>query len=73
VPALEFIKKHFPEKRFRVYFPPKRFSKDIFDTIGGKNVRKLEKSKSKFYSAILPHEVVIKEKQFFIPLKWENY
>ncbi len=33
VPQLEFIQKHYPEKRIKVYFPPSNYSCDLKDNM----------------------------------------
>ena len=72
VPALQFIIKHYPHIKLKVFFPPKRNSKDIAQTVGNKNTRYFENSKSKFQKSILPDIVQINGKDFFIPQKWKK-
>lgn len=71
VPSLQFIKKHYPEIKLKVYFPPKRSSKDIIHTVERKNIRYLYKSWKKFENAIMPETISIEGKEYYIPPKWK--
>ena len=74
VPPLEFIKKHYPEKKIRIYFPPDNFSsalRDFMRSHKGKVVR-LEKSKIKFLNSIMPDTVTRDDISYTIPPKWKE-
>ena len=74
VPPLEFIKKHYPEKKIRIYFPPDNFSsalRDFMKSNKGKIVR-LEKSKIKFLNSIMPDTVTQNDISYTIPPKWKE-
>jgi len=73
VPPLEFIKKHFHEKKIKIYFPPNGFSSDLnsfLRNIKGK-VIKLEYNKVKFTNSIMPDVVTQNGKTYTIPAKWK--
>ena len=73
VPPLEFLKEHYPEKKFRVYFPPAYFSValDNFMKSCKKPVIRLERSKVKFLNSIMPDVVTGDGKTCTIPPKWK--
>ena len=74
VPPLEFIKKHYPEKKIRIYFPPDNFSsalRDFMKANKGKVVR-LEKSKVKFINSIMPDTISQGDTSYTIPPQVEN-
>jgi hypothetical protein len=73
VPPLEFIQKHFPNKRIKVHFPPSGFSSDLANHVKrnrGK-VIKLENNKIKFFNSIMPDNVTKDGKTYSIPEKWK--
>lgn len=74
VPPLEFIQKHYPQKRIKVYFPPSNFSSDLKDNLihhSSKPVL-MEKNESRFFDAIMPDTVTDGTKQYEIPEKWKT-
>ena len=73
VPPLQFIKKYFPDKQIRVYFPPSYFSVALnnFMNTCKKPVVRLERSKAKFFKSIMPDTVAAAGKTFTIPPHWK--
>jgi uncharacterized LabA/DUF88 family protein len=73
VPPLEFVKKHFSDKKIKVYFPPNGFSSDLNNFL--KNTKgkvvKLEYNKVKFCNSIMPDIVTKAGKTYIIPAKWK--
>jgi uncharacterized LabA/DUF88 family protein len=73
VPPLEFIKKHYPNKKIRIYFPPDNYSSALNDFMRynkGKVVR-LEKNKIKFTNSIMPDVVTKNNLTYTIPPNWK--
>ena len=70
IPPLESIKRTFPEKTLKVYFPPSRYSRDIKDFLylQKKKPILLDKNIKRFEDAIMP-EVVGK---YTIPESWKT-
>ena len=70
---LQSIKRRYPEKRIRVYFPPELRSGALtaFMREIGKNVVRLKYSKPRFLNSIMPDTVIAGGKSFTIPLKWK--
>jgi hypothetical protein len=58
VPVINHIITNYPNKKVRVYFPPKRSSADLQSSMNGKVVR-LENNKPKFISAVMPNDITI--------------
>lgn len=73
IPPLESIKRNFPEKSIKVYFPPSRYSRDIKDFLYQlkKKPVLLEKNIKRFEDAIMPDVVSKDDKQYTIPEKWK--
>jgi len=73
IPPLEYIRKNFPEKKIKVYFPPNGFSSDINNFIKNNKgkVVKLEHNKVKFLNSIMPDEITKDGKTYTIPEKWK--
>ena len=74
VPPLELIKQDYPDKKIRIYFPPKHFSNDLNNfmrTIKSRAVL-LEKNKPKFEKSVMP-DVVTGDNgiSYTIPPKWK--
>ena len=69
VPPLELIKKDYPDKTIKVFFPPKGFSNDLNNFMKGK-VLKLQKHKIRFTNSIMPDVVSADGKSYTIPEKW---
>lgn len=69
VPPIEFIKKSFPEKRIRVYFPLKRRSSDLMRASDNK-VTFLKDNKLKFDKSVMPHQVTKHNVTANIPASW---
>ena len=73
VPPLEFIKRHFTNKKLRVYFPLNNYSSDLSNFLKrskGKPV-KLEHNKIKFLHSIMPDVVSQDGKTYTVPDKWK--
>ena len=73
VPPLQFIKKHYPNKKIRVYFPPAYFSVALNNFMKSckKPIIRLEYNKCKFLNSIMP-DVVAKDGTILtIPPKWK--
>jgi len=70
---LQSIKRIYPEKKIRVYFPPELRSGALSDFMReiGKRVVRLKYSKARFLSSIMPDTVTVDEKTFTIPVKWQ--
>ena len=74
VPPLEFVQKHFPNKRIKIYFPPTGFSSDLNNYLKNRKgkVIKLEHNKIKFFNSIMPDVVTKNGKTYTIPEKWKS-
>ena len=72
VPPIEFIKKHYPDKRIKVYFPPCNSSADLFNVMN-KKVIYLENNKFRFENSIMDDVVYNSDKtdSATIPLDWK--
>ena len=72
VPPIEFIQKNYPDKKIKVYFPPKNSSFDIFNVMN-KKVIYLEKNKYKFRNSVMDEKVYSFDMSDFatIPNKWK--
>jgi len=73
VPPLEFIKKHFPEKKIKIYFPPSNFSSDLnnFPKRDKGKAVKLENNKAKFLNSVMSDTISDSSKVYTIPDKWK--
>lgn len=73
VPPLEFIAKHYAEKKVKVYFPPSNFSNDLAHTNPSKKVILLRDNYVKFLNASMDHVVEKKDKsdRATIPDRWK--
>ena len=69
VPPIEIIKRDYPGKTIKVFFPPKGFSNDLNNCMNGK-VLKLQKHKIRFSNCVMPDTVTGDGKSFTIPTKW---
>jgi uncharacterized LabA/DUF88 family protein len=74
VPPLELIKKYHPDKKIRVFFPPKGFSYDLsfFMKADKSNVLLLKKHKIRFTNSIMPDVVTKDGITYTIPHKWKT-
>jgi len=74
VPPLQLIKRRYPEKNIRVYFPPSNFSAALenFMKSNNKTIVRLERGKSKFQNSIMPDTVTVGETSYTIPPKWQS-
>ncbi|MGB1283480.1 MAG: NYN domain-containing protein [Polaribacter sp.] len=72
VPPLEFIKKNYPDKRIKIYFPPTNFSYDLTRINSGKKVILLSDNLRKFQVAKMPATVYKSDgsDSAIIPRKW---
>ena len=75
IPPLESIKRNFPEKSIKVYFPPSRYSRDIKDFLylQRKKPTLLEKNVNRFEAAVMPDVVEKDGKRYTIPEKWKVF
>jgi len=76
VPPIEFIQKHYPLKKVKVYFPPNSICNDLKDTIKIKNgkIILLKDNKAKFFKSIMPDIVYNFDgsNSISIPAKWKT-
>lgn len=74
VPPLEFIQRHYPKKRIKVYFPPSNFSCDLKDNLIHHSSKPIlmHKNERRFRDAIMPDVVTDGIKRYEIPPKWKN-
>ena len=72
-PPLNSIRKFHPDKKIRIFFPPKSFSYDLSNFMKSckKNVVMLDKAKVRFANSIMPDTVTKNGKSFTIPPKWK--
>ena len=73
IPPLESIKRNFPNKSLKVYFPPSRYSRDIKDFLylQKKKPVLLEKNIQRFEKAVMPDVVEKDNSKYTIPEKWK--
>jgi len=72
VPPLELIKKDYPRKKIKIFFPPKSFSYDLNNLVKfhkGK-VTFLERNKVRFINSVMPSVITVDGKTCTIPAKW---
>lgn len=75
IPPLEVIRRNFPDKKIKVYFPPSNFSRDINDymlTNINSKPKLLIKNQRRFSEAIMPDAVSKDGTTFTIPQKWKD-
>ena len=70
IPTIEFIKTNHPNKKIKVFFPPRGFSNDLNNMMRGKIV-KLQNNKIKFTNCIMPDTVTAYGKSVTIPPEWK--
>ena len=72
VPPLDYVIKHFPSKRVKLFFPPCRKSTDLMSLIkgNGEKVVFLDSNEFKFKKAIMPHHIELGGKTADIPACW---
>lgn len=74
LPPIEFIQKHYPDKKVKAFFPPSIYSRDIAQNIvahKGK-ITLLKKNLNKFLIAKMPEEVSAEDgRQYTIPSLWK--
>ena len=72
IPPIEFIQKHYPNKKIKLYFPPSRFSSDLRDNALHHRSKPilLEKNKVKFENSRMPDIVSANGKSFTKPANW---
>jgi len=70
---LQFIKERYPDKKLRVYFPPKLRSGALtaFMVENRKQVVRLERSKDRFLRSIMPDPVIAAGLNITMPVKWQ--
>ena len=73
VPPVEFIKKYHPNKKIKIFFPPKSFSYDLNNFMKANKgaITFLERSKIKFLNCIMPDIVTKDNITYTIPPKWK--
>ena len=73
VPPLEIIKTDYPDKKIRIFFPPKCFSNDLNNFMNSikSKVVKLQKNEVKFTNSIMPDTVTKDDVTYTIPPKWK--
>jgi uncharacterized LabA/DUF88 family protein len=69
VPTIETIKRKFPLKKVKVYFPPKRESYEL--TALCKPIVFLEQHEEKLKAAMMPGTVQVEKKIYTRPVKWK--
>lgn len=69
VPTIKLVKERFPNKRIKAYFPPERFSSDIYNLL--KPVVELGDNEEKFKKSMLPGEVAVGDKKYTKPAEWK--
>ena len=74
VPPLNSIKHYHPDKKIKIFFPPKAFSYDLSNFMKSfkRNVIMLEKAKVRFSNCIMPDTVSKNGISFTIPPKWKT-
>jgi uncharacterized LabA/DUF88 family protein len=61
VPTIQAIKKNFPEKKVKVYFPPNRKSAELLAVL--RQVVYLENNEDKFRSSVMPEKIQVEVKR----------
>jgi len=69
MPPLALIKRAYPDKTVKVFFPPKGFSNDI-NNFMQKKVVKLQNNKVRFQNSVMPNVVAKDDKSYTIPPEW---
>ncbi len=76
VPPIEFIQKHYPQKKIKVYFPPNSICNDLKDNINANKgkIILLKDNKMKFFKSIMPDIVYNSDgtNSISIPAKWKS-
>ena len=74
ITPIELIKRHYQNKKLRLFFPPAAFSRDIYNLIKSykQNVILLKKHKHRFNIAVMPDTVTKNGNSYSIPPKWKN-
>ncbi len=75
VPPLEFIQRHFKDKKIKVYFPPSDSCRDLTDNLmrhGGKPSL-LDLNEIRFAEAVMDDEVTVGSITYRIPDKWKQF
>lgn len=75
IPPLDVIRRNYPNKRIKVYFPPSNFSRDINDymlTNLNSKPKLLIKNMRRFTESIMPDTVSKDGSTFTIPQKWKD-
>ena len=69
IPAIEAIKKQFPNKKIKVYFPPERSSTELLNLC--KPIVYLGDNESKFINSVMPNTVTNSIKTYTRPINWK--
>ena len=74
IPPIKSIKRDYPAKEVRVFFPPDNFSYDINHLMKSyrKKVILLERNKGKFKASVMPDVVEANGKTSSIPAEWKE-
>ena len=68
-PALTYIKKNFPDKKIKLYFPPEMSSADLFNIMSRKVVY-LSNNKLKFDKAVMVDKIEVGQQKVMKPPEW---
>lgn len=75
-PPLRLVRDKFPDKKIKIYFPPKQghhYSSELSRIINSKDKTLLEQQPKLFEQSIMDDKFEINGKKFFIPPKWKRY
>ena len=75
VPPIEFIQKHYPDKKVKVYFPPTNHSLDLKDVLMRHRAKPvlMYKNERRFKDAIMPDIVTVDGSiKYEIPANWKR-
>ncbi|MBU3713868.1 MAG: NYN domain-containing protein [Ferruginibacter sp.] len=70
VPTIQAIKKNFPEKKVKVYFPPNRKSAELLAVL--RHVVYLENNEDKFRSSVMSEKIQVGGKIYTRPFEWKH-
>ncbi len=70
VPTIQAIKKNFPEKKVKVYFPPNRKSAELLAVL--RQVVYLENNEDKFRASVMPEKIQSGGKVYTRPFEWKH-
>ena len=70
ISTVQAVKKYFPQKTLKIYFPPLRSSGELLKACG--KVVYFENNKSKFETAVMPDTVTVGPKSYIKPTEWNR-